>query len=155
MKLTLNKESHNEIQFCVRQEPQKSLQIRPWRKKLEIRHSKKNEILVIEKTNFLVKKHHPPYLLETLSPPPRIKQEALHTSFSPSRSLCRPFCGLYGPNARNLIFCNLKIFDFSNFGQILIWSYESAWFCTLNKNPASKPAQTKLKTRFLSKIRFL
>ena len=40
------------------------------------------------------------------------------------------------------------------FNEILILGDGSAWFCTLNKNPASKPAQTRLKTRFLSKIRF-
>ena len=37
------------------------------------------------------------------------------------------------------------------FNEILILGYGSAWFCTLNKNPASKPAQTRLKSRFLSK----
>ena len=54
-----------------------------------------------------------------------------------------------------LIVFNGFLWKFMNFGQIMIWGYGSAWFFTLNSNPASKPAQTRLKTRFLSKIRFL
>ena len=36
----------------------------------------------------------------------------------------------------------------SNFDQIMIWGYGSAWFSTLIPNPTSKPPQTMLKPRF-------
>ena len=43
---------------------------------------------------------------------------------------------------------------FSNFDQIMIWGYGSAWFFTLIPNPTSKPPQTRLKNRFYQKSDF-
>ena len=101
--------------------------------KQEIRHSKKFDIFNYMFYDFLKKMHWSPRMAEKWV----------------LESVERPSGGLWP------IYIFIKNLDFSNFGQILIWGYGSACFCTLNKNPASKPAQTRLKTRFLSKIRFL
>ena len=82
--------------------------------KREIRQSKKLTKIKVLKNQQFRRKNIAPYLLETLRPPPRTKQEGLHTSFSPSRSLCRPFCGLYGST------CS-KIHFFWGGSEIFLW----------------------------------